>query len=200
MDGAGGRIDLSQADDNAPSNTAPLPPATLQSVEEQRTVLSLPGLLVSTYSEGPSSFRATPEIANGFGHNLNLTSSEESEEDSLNVSSESSLDEEMEESSAHGLLTAELPTGLCYDERMRFHSEVAAPTGESVHPEDPRRIYYIFQELVKAGLVADGSKKFRPVVSKPLKRISARQLTEKEACLVHTAQHWRFVHDTACKL
>ena len=96
-----------------------------------------------------------------------------------------------------GLPSSERPTGLCYDERMRFHSEVSAPTGESVHPEDPRRIFYIFKELCDAGLAHDGSKKFRPLVKKPLKQIRARMVKQEEVLRVHTPEHWNFVESTA---
>jgi histone deacetylase 6 len=96
----------------------------------------------------------------------------------------------------YGLPTKELPTGLCYDDRMRFHAEVASTSENSLHPEDPRRIFYIFKELSEAGLVAD-SKNQRPLVPQPLLRIDAREATEAECCLVHTPDHYAFVRATA---
>jgi histone deacetylase 6 len=86
-----------------------------------------------------------------------------------------------------------LPTGLCYDIRMRYHCEVR-PTLD-VHPEDPRRIYYIYRELCKAGLV-DDPESTRPLVNQPLLRIPARDATEEEIALVHDRAHYAFVRST----
>lgn len=88
---------------------------------------------------------------------------------------------------------ASLPTGLCYDARMRFHCEVRPES--DVHPEDPRRIYYIYKELCKAGLVDDPSSA-RPLVKQPLARILARDATYDEIILVHTSEHFTFVKST----
>ncbi|KAF7585373.1 Histone deacetylase hda1 [Aspergillus hancockii] len=92
-----------------------------------------------------------------------------------------------------GLPIAHLPSGLCYDVQMRYHCEVR-PTAD-VHPEDPRRIYYIYKELCRAGLV-DDPESSRPLVSRPLERISARNATEEEVSLVHTPEHYLFVEST----
>jgi len=48
-------------------------------------------------------------------------------------------------------------TGLVYDVRIRFNVEVRPEVNQGVHPEDPRRIYAIYKELVDAGLVDDPS-------------------------------------------
>ena len=120
---------------------------------------------------------------------------ETSDEDLDDVSStdESSVDE------AHyvqqGLPSKQLPTGLCYDERMRYHAEVSALTAEAVHPEDPRRIYYIYKELCEAGLVVQ--KGFDLMVEQPLLRIDARQATEEEISMVHSAKEFNFVRSTS---
>ncbi|KAI9368120.1 hypothetical protein BJX61DRAFT_241562 [Aspergillus egyptiacus] len=92
-----------------------------------------------------------------------------------------------------GLPLASLPSGLCYDVQMRYHCEVR-PTAD-VHPEDPRRIYYIFKELCRAGLV-DDVESTRPLVARPLKRIHARNASEQEISLVHTTDHYAFVEST----
>jgi histone deacetylase 6 len=155
-----------------------------------------PSLLEPISFGDASSTRLTPEIANDVGQ-LNITSSEGTGEDSLDDTDVSSTVDESTYAPPSGLPISSLPTGLCYDERMRFHSEVAAPTDESVHPEDPRRIYYIFKELCEAGLVSDGSKKPRLLVQQPLLRIDARQATRDECCLVHTEEHYDFVKSTA---
>ncbi|GIC90184.1 histone deacetylase hdaA [Aspergillus udagawae] len=92
-----------------------------------------------------------------------------------------------------GLPLTSLPSGLCYDVQMRYHCEVR-PTAD-VHPEDPRRIYYIYKELCRAGLV-DDPESSRPLVARPLKRIHARNATEAEISLVHTPDHYAFVEST----
>ena len=96
-----------------------------------------------------------------------------------------------------GLIYRALPTGLCYDERMRYHAEVSALSAEAVHPEDPRRIYYIFKELCEAGLVA--AKGYDVMVEQPLYRIDAREAQRSEITLVHTDEHYDFVRRTASK-
>jgi len=99
-----------------------------------------------------------------------------------------------EEAASHvGIPLAGLSSGLCYDVQMRYHCEVR-PTAD-VHPEDPRRIYYIYKELCRAGLV-DDPESSRPLVSRPLKRINARNATEEEVSLVHTPDHFAFVEST----
>lgn len=97
-----------------------------------------------------------------------------------------------------GLPNRSLPTGLCYDERMRYHAEVSALSAEAVHPEDPRRIYYIFKELCEAGLVK--AKGYDLMVDQPLYRIDAREAQRSEITLVHTDEHYDFVRRTASKL
>lgn len=95
-----------------------------------------------------------------------------------------------------GLPVGSLATGLCYDIRMRYHCEVR-PTSE-VHPEDPRRIYYIYKELCRAGLV-DDPESIHPLAPQPLKRINARSATEEEITLIHSEAHYAFVKSTQGK-
>ncbi|OJJ43996.1 hypothetical protein ASPZODRAFT_18771 [Penicilliopsis zonata CBS 506.65] len=102
-------------------------------------------------------------------------------------------DEEVQDAMSVGLPIASLPTGLCYDIRMRYHCEVRPR--DDAHPEDPRRIYYIYKELCRAGLV-DDKESSRPLVPRPLKRIDVRNATEEEICLVHTPDHFLFVEST----
>lgn len=104
-------------------------------------------------------------------------------------------DKTMEETAKKSRLLprAALPTGLCYDVRMRYHCEIQ-PTTE-VHPEDPRRIYYIHRELCKAGLVDDPSST-RPLVDQPLLNIPAREATKSEITLIHSPKHYEFVKST----
>lgn len=96
----------------------------------------------------------------------------------------------------HALPVANLPTGLCYDMRMRYHCEMEPPTDRlEIHPEDPRRIYQIYKELCLAGLVEDPISKM-PIVPKPLHRIYAREATQAEICLVHDLKHFIAVAKT----
>jgi histone deacetylase 6 len=81
-------------------------------------------------------------------------------------------------------------TGLVYDVRMRFHVEVK-PETQGVHPEDPRRIWAIYKELVNAGLVDDPTTvSLAPQV---LQRIPARFATRDEICAVHSDAHYVWV-------
>ncbi|CAI7670803.1 unnamed protein product [Penicillium bialowiezense] len=93
-----------------------------------------------------------------------------------------------------GLPLASLATGLCYDLRMRWHCEVKPES--DVHPEDPRRIYYIYKELCRAGLV-DDEESARPLAPKTLERIAARDATEDEIMTVHSNAHFDFVRSTS---
>lgn len=139
--------------------------------------------------------RDTPDMSGDLDHRLKIETSEEEYEDSLLSDTSSEADEIPK--SQRGLPVSQLPTGLCYDDRMRYHAEVAATSGENVHPEDPRRIYYIYKELCEAGLVDD--KKYPPMVKMPLLRIDAREATRDECLLVHTRDHYEFVKSTAGK-
>ncbi|KAL8645769.1 MAG: hypothetical protein Q9226_007151 [Calogaya cf. arnoldii] len=90
-----------------------------------------------------------------------------------------------------------LATGLCYDIRMRYHSELDPPKQRlDFHPEDPRRIYRIYRALCQAGLYKDPQFNV-PTIEKPLERIQARNATAPEICLVHTANHYNFIASTA---
>ncbi len=141
-----------------------------------------------------TAMRDTPDVAGDMDSRLKIETSEDESEDSLLSDTSSEADDAVPKSK-RGLPIAELPTGLCYDERMRYHAEVAATSGENVHPEDPRRIYYIYKELCEAGLVDD--KKYPPMVEVPLYRIDAREATRDECLLIHTREHYDFVKSTA---
>ncbi len=117
------------------------------------------------------------------------TRSDEDTDSPLDMTSNGDIDESV----PRGLPLASLPTGLCYDVRMRYHCEVRPKT--DIHPEDPRRIYYIFMELCKAGLVDDPEAQL-PLVKNPLKRINARDATMEEICLVHEKDLYDFVEST----
>ena len=146
-----------------------------------------------------SPLESTPGISGDVNDKLNLGSTSEETDDDDSLVDTESVRSEGDDMPFYGLPIHELPTGLCYDERMRYHAEVASTSENSLHPEDPRRIFYIFKELSEAGLVADPTHP-RPLVPQPLLRIDAREATEGECCLVHTPEHYAFVKATAGKL
>lgn len=83
-------------------------------------------------------------------------------------------------------------SGLCYDARMRQHA-VVNPVDD--HPEDPRRILYIYRAIEGAGLVA-----IRGLVTagRPmLRRIPVREARKNEVLLVHDLDHWESMLATA---
>lgn len=82
-------------------------------------------------------------------------------------------------------------SGLVYDVRMRFHVE-PTPKDSDMHPEDPRRIYEVYNELCQAGLVDDPN---NPEVIDDylLLRIPARHATEQEILACHSQKSFDFV-------
>ncbi|KZN89076.1 Histone deacetylase [Penicillium chrysogenum] len=164
----------------APSSIPQAVPASLSPGSEQSqpqetiasTGMAPPGRFVKT-SDGDSS------------------SAEQLKRDSLVEPDSDWSDEEVMAKS--GLPLASLATGLCYDHRMRYHCEVCPQS--DVHPEDPRRIYYIYKELCRAGLV-DDPESSRPLAPKTLQRIHARNATEEEVTLIHNDAHYAFVQST----
>lgn len=94
-----------------------------------------------------------------------------------------------------------LPTGLCYDVRMRYHCELDPPKQRlDYHPEDPRRIFKIYKELCMAGLVKDPLLNTGTLIPNPLVNIAAREVGEDEVCLVHDKSHFDFMKTTAGRL
>ncbi|KAG9303951.1 hypothetical protein G9A89_005861 [Geosiphon pyriformis] len=73
-------------------------------------------------------------------------------------------------------------TGFVYDPRMRFHGNIHE---DDHHPEDPGRISGITKILEKYKCLDK------------LVKISARQATKEEICLVHTPEHWNTIQKTA---
>ncbi|CAD0054141.1 unnamed protein product [Aureobasidium pullulans] len=91
-------------------------------------------------------------------------------------------------------------TGLVYDVRIRFNVEVRPEVNQGVHPEDPRRIYAIYKELVDAGLVDDPSTGVHPedprriyAIYKELVDAGLVDDPSTEVCAVHSERHWEFV-------
>ncbi|KAK4461160.1 histone deacetylase clr3 [Cladorrhinum samala] len=96
-----------------------------------------------------------------------------------------------------------LPTGCCYDDRMKLHAN--ADFGPNPHhPEDPSRIEYIMRTFKKNKLVFTGSDEdlIQIIQSTPNKymwRIPAREATKEEICLVHHPRHYLWVEELSRK-
>jgi histone deacetylase 6 len=99
--------------------------------------------------------------------------------------------------------SAELPyatsrTGLVYDPRMRFHAELPdmSINPDDIHPEDPRRIHSIFEEIKQAGLVGTNS---ADEEEDKCWRLKTRFVTRPEVLLIHTEKHYNFVKSLQSK-
>ena len=104
-------------------------------------------------------------------------------EDGTTAYQESIEDEEHEKPEPYKSF---LPTGYCYDVRMRYHCELEPPKERrELHPEDPRRIFKIFHELCVAGLIENEQLNEGFVIPNPLVNIPVRYVTEAEIELVH---------------
>ena len=134
------------------------------------------------------------EDAQGLVKQVNSILSIQSPKDGTS-SPESASSEEDDEGKprVHQLQVAMLPTGLVYDVRCRFHIELAPlASRDDHHPEEPRRIFVIYQALCQAGLV-DDNMSTRPLVDNPMVLIQSREATPEEICTVHDARHFAFV-------
>ncbi|KAI9689327.1 MAG: Histone deacetylase hda1 [Bathelium mastoideum] len=90
-------------------------------------------------------------------------------------------------------------SGLVYDVRMRFHAEpMTSRQPDDIHPEDPRRIHEIYQELFDAQLVHDVTTDDSPNDFQML-RINAREATKDEILLVHERHHYEWVKELITK-
>lgn len=90
-----------------------------------------------------------------------------------------------------------LPTGCCYDDRMKLHAN-ADFSSSPAHPEDPRRIEAIMREFKEGGLIYTGTQQELQKIladspNRWLWRIAARRATEEEICTCHTAAHYDWV-------
>lgn len=90
-----------------------------------------------------------------------------------------------------------LPTGCCYDVRMKMHMNADFSPGTH-HPEDPRRIHEIFKAFQRAGLVYTGPESDLPRIlrdtpTRYMWRIPARTARRDEICLAHTEGHFDWV-------
>ncbi|CAI6329932.1 unnamed protein product [Periconia digitata] len=85
-------------------------------------------------------------------------------------------------------------TGLVYDAKMKFHAESSdAILEDGIHPEDPRRISEIFNEIQQAGLVQGADDLDEDAADEQCWRILARPASEGEICLIHTPKHYHFI-------
>lgn len=140
-------------------------------------------------------------------HQLNIVSTPSDDEDEGVGSEEYEADFESEDEPTKtlsirpaGLSYSSLPTGVCYDSRMRFHTELDPSKDRAeYHPEDPRRIYYIFKTICEAGLIYSKELSVGPTVEQPLLLLPARQATKAEVMLVHDEGHYDLVRGTASK-
>ncbi|KAL5114205.1 Histone deacetylase hda1 [Pleosporales sp. CAS-2024a] len=90
---------------------------------------------------------------------------------------------------------ASAKTGLVYDSRMRFHAELPSMSlnADDIHPEDPRRIHSIFDEIKQAGLVGSSSAPEDEQTEDHCWRIAIRPASRPEILLIHTEGHYEFV-------
>ncbi|KFZ00118.1 hypothetical protein V500_01173 [Pseudogymnoascus sp. VKM F-4518 (FW-2643)] len=123
---------------------------------------------------------------------------EEEEEDVANMSdiSEHSVDSQ---ALSPPIRKKYLPTGCCYDDRMKLHANADFSVDPS-HPEDPRRIASIMRAFKESKLVYTGPEENLAEILKNsptryMYRIAARGATPEEICTVHTPLHFKWVAD-----
>ena len=116
------------------------------------------------------------------------------------TSVEDTEEDQVEEHEIPAPYASFLPTGYCYDVRMRYHCELDPPKERrELHPEDPRRIFKIYQELCVAGLIENEGLNKGHLIPNPLLNIPVRQVTEAEVELVHDKRMWDFMVSTQSK-
>ncbi|KAF1926568.1 putative histone deacetylase [Didymella exigua CBS 183.55] len=101
---------------------------------------------------------------------------------------------------SQALPIATLKTGLVYDPRMRFHAEIPNnSTIDDIHPEDPRRIHSIFEEIREAGLVRGPESSEIDDPDDHCWRIGIRPAEKHEILTIHTPEHYDFLTLEALK-
>ena len=139
--------------------------------------------------------RESSVLANNVANNLSIETPQDGLDERLSDFMDELDDEEHEPTTPY---VSTLPTGLCYDVRMRYHCELDPPKERrDYHPEDPRRIFKIYKELCIAGLVKDDLLNTGTLIPNPLVPIPARDVTESEVCLVHDKKHFDFMRSTS---
>jgi hypothetical protein len=134
-------------------------------------------------------------------HQLNIVSTPSDDGESYEDDDLDSIDEAIKMvPDQPSLPYSSLPTGVCYDSRMRFHTELDPSKDRSeYHPEDPRRIFWIFRTLCEAGLVWNKTLTKGPLVKQPLLMLPSRTASKEEVLRVHDEAHWDFLKSTASK-
>lgn len=123
--------------------------------------------------------------------------------DSMDETSQGESQEETQDSVVYHERKSYLPTGCCYDDRMKFHAN-ADYSETAYHPEDPRRIEAIMNAFRAAGLIYGGSEAelqeiLEAAPTKYMWRVPAREATREEICLVHTPSHYEWVEELSTK-
>lgn len=173
--------------DHVMADVGPLDPAEAHGGIPE--VVNPASLLLSTQGEPLSTSEMVIDgslLSNGFNHGDAPHISEEEANDMILAKRDISAAPR-----SAALPYASSRTGLVYDVRMRFHVE-PIPKDSDMHPEDPRRIYEVYNELCQAGLVDDPTQPDL-VGDYLLLRIPARQATEDEILACHSQASFDFV-------
>ncbi|KAL9086217.1 MAG: hypothetical protein Q9159_004282 [Coniocarpon cinnabarinum] len=83
-------------------------------------------------------------------------------------------------------------TGLVFDTRMRHHMDQIS-SDDDAHPERPQRIFSIWNEIRKAGLLIEDENAEDADQDFKLLRIAVREAEDEELLLVHSREHVDFV-------
>jgi len=154
--------------------------------------------MIDTIMEGDGQEHlSNGHIQNGFVDPRVLTTPEDDANDSTQPTSRDEGDTSSDMTKAVICRKHFLPTGCCYDDRMKLHAN-ADYSSNPHHPEDPRRIEAIMKEFKDAGLIYSGTQAELNDVLKQspnswMWRIAARKATPAEICTVHTAAHFEWV-------
>lgn len=70
---------------------------------------------------------------------------------------------------------------------------------DDIHPEDPRRIHSIFEEIRQAGLVGSSTAPEDEQTEQHCWRIAIRPASRPEILLIHTEEHYELVKSLQCK-
>ena len=82
---------------------------------------------------------------------------------------------------------------------MRFHAELPnSSSADDIHPEDPRRIHSIFEEIREAGLVRGPESLEHDEDEEVCWRIGIRPAEKAEILTIHTEEHYHFVEALQC--
>jgi histone deacetylase 6 len=139
---------------------------------------------------------ADADHVNGIENN----ESNDIDEDDATASEEDSYDglsESQDDAPGSVRRRALLPTGVCYDVRMKLHMN-ADFTPNAHHPEDPRRIHEIWNAFHRSGLIYRGPESEMPRILKEsptryMMRIPVREATNGEILLAHSASHLEWI-------